>query len=68
MSDRKTTPEGTQEKFREEVKISLLRSGTTITALARKLRRPRNSVSMAINRGCFPKVRKQIVSALKLAA
>lgn len=48
-------------------KEALWRKRMTIEALSRKLRRPRSTVSKAINReGRFPLVREQVRKALGL--
>jgi hypothetical protein len=63
----KTKKARAQEKtFTQRAKIALVREGITIKTLARKLRprRPRSTVSKAINQNRFPLVRKQISEAL----
>jgi len=54
-----------QDKFRMRVKLRLLQTGRNIQQLADSIQRPRPSVSAAINRGMFPKLRKEIEEALK---
>lgn len=54
----------TQDKFALEVKTCLWRRGSSITALARSIKRPRSTVSQAINHGRFPRVRQEIQKAL----
>lgn len=65
------TTNGAQQKtFRARVRAAFngrraeIRS---ISALARKLGRPRTSVSRAVNQGIFPVLRKQIEKTLKIS-
>jgi hypothetical protein len=46
--------------------LRLLRQrGKTVSAVARKIGRPRTSVSRAIHQGIFPELQKEIAAALK---
>jgi hypothetical protein len=56
------------KKFRLAVKTAMLTHPRirSVSALARSIRRPRVSVSRAINRGEFPALQKQISKALDL--
>lgn len=56
----------TQDKFALQVKNRLWIAETSITDLAISIKRPRSTVSIAINQGKFPKVRRQIKEALAL--
>lgn len=59
---------GMQEDFRDQVLIALLRNGRmSISELARRIKRPRPTVSTAINKGKFRAVRAQIKKELDLA-
>lgn len=50
-----------QDNFRTDVKVRLIQRGLTVTALARKLKRSRNAVSIAINHASmFPSLKKRI--------
>lgn len=48
-------------------KIALVQRGQTVSGLARKFNLARNTVSMAINRGAFPRVRALIAQELQLS-
>ncbi len=54
------------KRFLRTVKRRLLNDDKSVTALARELGLPRNSVSMAINRGCFPRVVGAIKERLQI--
>ena len=54
------------KRFSKRVKSRLLNDEKSITALARELGLPRNTVSMAINRSCFPRVVGKIKETLKI--
>ena len=54
------------KKFTRQVKTRLLIDGKSVTAFARELGWPRNSVSLAINRGCFPRVVADIKTTLNI--
>lgn len=58
-----------QEDFSFEVKKALLSHPrvSTVSELARSLGYHRNTVSRAIHRGCFPRVRKAVARALGLS-
>jgi plasmid maintenance system antidote protein VapI len=58
-----------QQDFSTSVKEALLYHPefSTVSDLARSLGYHRNTVSRAINQGCFLRVRKQIASALKIS-
>lgn len=49
-----------QEKFRHRVKLWLLTKDLTVTELALKIGRRRDTVSRAINQDRFPRVRSRI--------
>ena len=53
-----------QPKSGEDIKIQLLRSKHSVAWLARRIGRPRSSVSRAIHQGCFPRIRQQIEEVL----
>lgn len=55
-----------KDDFATEVKIALLRRGDTLTHLALRLGYARNTLSLAINKGLFPRVQRQIREALDL--
>ncbi len=59
-------PSPAQDKFKVKAKIRLLELDLTVTDLARKVGKARNTVSMAINHPVFPGVRRRIARALKL--
>lgn len=50
-----------------DAKVALAQQGRTITGLAREFHLARNTVSMAIHRGLFPRVRRLIATALGLS-
>lgn len=50
----------TQDKFRRRVKTWLLNRNLTVTYLAKRIGRRRDTVSQAINRGKFPRVCRRI--------
>lgn len=52
---------------RVRLAFSTSRKIRNVSALARKLQRPRTSVSRAINQGIFPDLQKEIAKALKLS-
>jgi predicted transcriptional regulator len=55
-----------QRAQRESSLLKLLqRRRLSVSALARKIRRPRTSVSRAIHQGIFPELQKEIREALK---
>ncbi len=54
------------ERFRQTAKLALIRRRKSIRALAAELGRPRESVSRAINRGEFPRLRQKIAEALAI--
>jgi IS30 family transposase len=49
-----------QDEFRQRIKVWLIRSNLTVTALAGRIGRRRDTVSKAINSGRFPKIRQRI--------
>ena len=58
-------------KFQEKtcamrIKVKLLEAGMSVSSLANVIGRPRSSVSKAINKGIFPKVRREIADFLGL--
>lgn len=53
-----------QEQKTRRLKKELIDRGMTVTELARRIERPRSSVSKAINRGLFPTVRSAIEQEL----
>ncbi|HEY8898904.1 MAG TPA: winged helix-turn-helix transcriptional regulator [Chthoniobacterales bacterium] len=56
-----------QEDFRDKVLLALLRRNRmTIAELARRINRPRPTVSVAINQGRFREVRAAIEKELQL--
>lgn len=55
-----------QDKFRRAAKRALLDRDLTVTALAVKLGKARNTVSIAIHHPMFPAVRRAIARELKL--
>lgn len=55
-----------QADFRVEVKTELLKREMSISQLAASLGRPRSTVSQAINRQRFPRVRREITNRLQL--
>lgn len=52
--------------FAEEARIALIRRSWSINQLAKKISRPRESVSKAIHSQRFPLLRKQIAKRLNL--
>lgn len=50
----------------QDAKVAMIVHGVTVTGLAHKLGLARNTVSMAINRGLFPRVRRLIAHELEL--
>lgn len=64
------TPRNMQARTRHDpvqLKVRLLKARDrfpTVTALAEHIKRPRPTVSAAINRGVFPRVLKEIEEAL----
>jgi transposase-like protein len=59
-------PENTQDKRWLEALEALLRSRETIASLARRIGRPRETVSRCLNQGKHPEVREEIKKALFL--
>ena len=55
-----------QTDFHIAAKVALIRRGLTITELAYRIGYPRNTVSMAIHRPGFPKVKAKIKRSLGL--
>jgi len=55
-----------QSRFAIRVRIALVRRGITVSDLARRIGRPRSSVSMAIHTPRFPRIRRAIRQALRL--
>ena len=49
-----------QDKFRRRVKVWLIERDLSVTTLAHRIGRRRDTVSQAINRGKFPRVCRQI--------
>lgn len=49
-----------QDKFRRRVKLWLVHENLTVTGLAQKIGRRRDTVSRAINQDRFPRVRRAI--------
>lgn len=49
------------------LRLALVRSGMTVSELAEKVKRPRPTVSAALNRGKFPRVLALIKEALDVA-
>lgn len=71
MSSRNVITKPEQEKSSvrftpTDAKVALLQHSQTVTGLAAKLGLARNTVSMAINRGLFPRVRALIAAELHL--
>ena len=56
-----------QEDFRLKVKTILLQRRMTVKDLAKLITRPRTTVARTIHGGNFPRVRKEILAALKLS-
>jgi hypothetical protein len=54
-----------QEKFRQRVKIWLVANNRSVTTLAAKIRRRRDTVSKAINGGRFPRVQDEIIQEIE---
>lgn len=54
-----------QAKFKITVKTRLLSKGITVTEIARRIRRNRTTVSLAINQGRFPRIQREILEAIK---
>lgn len=55
-------------KFSTAAKVALIVGGMTVTDLAKKLKRPRQTVSAVISGSeRFPKLRKQVAKALKIS-
>jgi IS30 family transposase len=54
-----------QEKFRRDVKTWLTHRRMSVTALARKVGRRRDTVSIAINQYRFPRVRAKIEEVIR---
>jgi transposase len=54
-----------QELFRRRVKIWLVHQNMTVTELAQKIGRRRDTVSTAIHSKRFPKVRTQIAKEIQ---
>jgi hypothetical protein len=52
--------------FSKQSRIRLIELGWSVTDLAVKIKRPRETVSRAINTGRFPHVRKQVANRLKI--
>lgn len=46
------------------IKCRMLELGLTVTDLARELEKPRNTVSLAINHTCCPKVRARVLARI----
>ncbi len=59
-------PKRTQDKFKVAAKVRLLELDLTVTELATRIGKARNTVSMAINHPVFPTVRERIAKELKL--
>lgn len=55
-----------QDDFRRRVKIALIDQEMSIADLARKISRPRPSVSVAINHSRYASIRKAITRTLGL--
>lgn len=57
------------QAFSYEVKRALLthQRFTTLSEVARSLGYHRNTVSRAVNHGCFPRVRKQVARTLGIS-
>ncbi len=53
-----------KNNFSLEAKTRLLVLGWSVAALARKIKRPRSSVSVAIHTNKFPEVRTQVAKKL----
>jgi DNA-binding Xre family transcriptional regulator len=53
-----------QTNFRRRVKVWLAHRNETVTALAARIGRRRDTVSSAIHSGRFPRVRAQIAKAI----
>jgi len=53
-------PLSAQAKFKRRVKVWLACNDLNVTELARRIGRRRDSVSVAIHQGRFPRVRQQI--------
>lgn len=52
--------------FRKAARIQLIQLGWSVKDLAKKIDRPRETVSRAISTGRFPHVRRQVAKKLKL--
>ena len=63
----KTNKSEQAERFRVRAKKALVGRDMSVTALAALLGHPRNTVSMAINRSCFPRVVEKVKSELSLS-
>lgn len=59
-------PKKAQAKFSKRVKVALIFTDTTVTALAKKLGRPRSTVSRAIHGAPFPDVLGEIAQELNI--
>jgi ABC-type taurine transport system substrate-binding protein len=58
-------PTAAQDKFRKKVKVWLAQDRSrSVTALARRIGRRRDTVSRAINQDKFPLVREQIAKEI----
>lgn len=64
-----TSPQGKSSPLFSAIdaKVALAQQGKTIARLAREFHLARNTVSMAIHRGLFPRVRQLIATALGLS-
>lgn len=59
-------PTNPQDNFRIAAKKRLIEQGLTVSALARRIGKARNTTSMAINHPVYPTVRKLIARELGL--
>jgi plasmid maintenance system antidote protein VapI len=57
----------TKNPFKARARHALVNADLTVTTLAERLGRPRETVSRAIHGAAFPRVRREIAQALQIA-